>query len=357
MRQGGGIAGFRSVDNITHSLIGLTLSNAGLRRGGRGTTAALLIASNIPDIEIAATLTGGRVAYLAAHRGPTHGPLGLLLGVGVAAIVWLAQRWRGRPREATASFAALTAVATLGVIVHIAMDFATSYGTRVLSPFVGTWFGVDWMPIVDFYLLVALAAGLIASAVRPAHRARIAAVVLLLAAGDYAFRAWAHAAALGVATERQAAALQSATVARPGVIFHYLNRSSPAALPAALPTLGSPFRWRLITRAPGGFQVCEIDLLSPRETTDAMLFSDDASPLVAHAASARLAGVFLDFSRFPAAETVHHRSGDVTVHWYDLRFAREVEGAGDGRRATSPFAVWVRLSPSGVVVGQGLGPG
>jgi membrane-bound metal-dependent hydrolase YbcI (DUF457 family) len=178
------------VDNITHSLFALTLANAGFRRAGRGATAALLVASNIPDIEILTAFTGGRVSYLAAHRGPTHGPLGLLLGLAAAGGVWLAGRAIGRRRRnaaehpPAASFPALAAAGLVGVVGHVAMDFATSYGTRVLSPFRNTWYGVDWMPIVDFYLWAVLAAFLAAAAMRPAIRQRLAFAALLVTAGD-----------------------------------------------------------------------------------------------------------------------------------------------------------------------------
>jgi membrane-bound metal-dependent hydrolase YbcI (DUF457 family) len=343
------------VDNITHSLFALTLASVGLRRAGRGSTAALLIASNIPDIEVLTTLTGGRVAYLAVHRGPTHGPLGLGLAVATAAGVWLVMR-TFRRGERSATFLSLLAVSTIGFLGHIAMDLATSYGTRVLSPFRGTWYGVDWMPIIDVYLWVILAAGVAAGLRRPAWRARAAAVALLLMAGDYAVRAGAHEIALRDAVSLQEAALPGSAV-RVDRGFHYLDGGDPAALPAALPTLVSPFKWRLIVRAPEGFRVEEIDLLAGRQPADVITFPDDRGGAVARAEAAALARVFLDFSRFPAAEALPHPNGDVTVHWYDLRFAQHQDEPGDLRRHTSPFGVWVRVSKAGEIVAQGLGPG
>src|SRR5215510_6068186 len=87
------------VDNLTHTLFGLTLSRTPLGRAGRGVTAALVIASNVPDIDIVTTLRG-TAAYLQWHRGPTHGPLGVVvLGLLTAALVRGFQRIRiGGPR-------------------------------------------------------------------------------------------------------------------------------------------------------------------------------------------------------------------------------------------------------------------
>jgi membrane-bound metal-dependent hydrolase YbcI (DUF457 family) len=343
------------VDNITHSLFAATLANAGLRRAGRGTTAALIIASNIPDIEIVTAFTDGRVAYLAAHRGPTHGPLALALAVATAGVVWLAQRIRGR-RDGAASVPALLAASVIGVVGHVAMDLATSYGTRVLSPFTETWYGVDWMPIVDIYLWGVLAGLLVAGIARPERRRRLAIAALVLTASDYALRAGAHQLALREAATVEACAVPGSS---PGthLAFRYRGTDEPASLPAALPTIGSPFRWRLITRLPTGFAVREFDLLGRREAGDPIVFPDDRSPTVMRAALAPVARTFLAFSRYPSAEAMRHRNGDVTVHWYDMRFAQRVLAPADGRAHTSPFGAWVRLSPTGSIVGQGLGPG
>src|SRR5262245_12326276 len=89
------------MDNVTHSLFGATLARTPLGRAGRGTTAALVLASNAPDIDIVTT-AGGALKYLEWHRGPTHGPLGVVgLGVVTAAIVYSAMRLRDRASSGT----------------------------------------------------------------------------------------------------------------------------------------------------------------------------------------------------------------------------------------------------------------
>jgi inner membrane protein len=362
------------VDNLTHTLLALTIGRAGLERLGAGATATLVVASNIPDIEVLTRLNGDRLAYLAAHRGPTHGPLGLLLGVATAAAVWGVVRWRaGRSAgPPPASLGLLCLVGLLGIVGHVAFDLPTSYGTRLLSPWSGAWFGTDWMPIVDVYLLAGLIAAQWIGWQRPSLRRAAALLLLALVPLDVMGRAVLHQRALDLALQRHVQ-WSGERVPRPSTFFRYAGPERPAALPAAIPTIRSPFHWRLITKAPGGFAVSEVNLLSeadrtppalpgsnapPRDVEGLIWFPDDRGPLVERAAGARFATVFLQFSRFPAAEIRPNRNGDVTVHWYDLRFAARIAPRGeDRRRHTSPFGAWVRLSPSGAVVAQLLGPG
>jgi len=75
------------LDNLTHSLFGWTIARAGLGRRVPHATATLIVASNLPDIDIVAGLRDG-IDYLAVHRGPTHGPLGVVgLGLLTATVV------------------------------------------------------------------------------------------------------------------------------------------------------------------------------------------------------------------------------------------------------------------------------
>ncbi len=150
------------MDNVTHTLFALTLARTRLGRAGRGTTTALVLASNAPDIDIVTT-AGGALNYLHWHRGPTHGPLGIIgLGLVTAGLVVGGRRiFDKRKAEPGASYAQLAVVCIVGVLLHVLMDLPTSYGTRPLSPFGWHWYAEDWMPIIDLYLLTALAAGLL----------------------------------------------------------------------------------------------------------------------------------------------------------------------------------------------------
>ena len=139
------------MDNLTHTLFALTLGRTPLGRAGRGTTAALVLASNAPDIDIVTAVRGG-AAYLRWHRGPdARSARNRRAWPRVtAAIVWAIQRCIDRrtdppDEEPSASFGRCCCrrVDALGVLCHVLMDFPTSYGTRLLSPFDWHWFAVD----------------------------------------------------------------------------------------------------------------------------------------------------------------------------------------------------------------------
>ena len=59
------------MDNITHTLTGVVLSRVGLNRWYARSALVLMLAANIPDIDIV-TAVRGALPYFIAHRGYTH---------------------------------------------------------------------------------------------------------------------------------------------------------------------------------------------------------------------------------------------------------------------------------------------
>jgi inner membrane protein len=366
-----------SVDNVTHTLVGVTLARTPLGRAGRGTMAALILASNAPDVDIVTT-AGGAVSYLRWHRGPTHGPLGVLgLGVLSAVIVWTwlrtAHRRPDANRTADASLAMLCAVAIIGAFVHVLMDVPTSYGVRLFSPFDWHWVGADWMPIVDVYLLLALAIGLIFGRGSAAAGRRNAAIVLALMAANYGVRAAAHQRALAAAPRVFGARLPRAC--DPGApLAPAIGRwpregvKTTSDVPgrrclvelAAMPSFLSPFDWRLIARMSNAYELEDISLLDARLTGEAgtwrvTLRPNVWTPLADAAAATPAAQVYLGFSRFPESRTYVDRAGGSVVRFNDMRFAGTVFAIGQPGRRAEPFTLTVQLLPNGRVLGASLG--
>jgi membrane-bound metal-dependent hydrolase YbcI (DUF457 family) len=367
------------VDNLTHTLFGLTLGRTPLGRAGRGTTAALLVSSNAPDIDIV-TAAGGGVSYLHWHRGPTHGLLGIVgLGVLTAGLVWLWQRVRdrGADQSGRAPFGTLVSISIVGVLLHVLMDLPTSYGTRLLSPFDWHWFAVDWIPIVDVYLLAALAIGLLFGTVSEASRRRNAAIALALMAANYGLRAVAHHDALvlaprvlGPLVPAKCAPEESAALIDAWPSRAVTGSGSPGTRClveiAAMPTLVSPFRWRVIVRLPNAYQIHEIDVLDARIRSTASpsaapwrattRIPNNWTPAVMQAAGSQLGRVFLGFSRFPSARALVDPAGTATVRFSDVRFAGGLLTLAQRPARPDPFTAVIRVGPDGQILDERLAP-
>ena len=373
------------MDNLTHSLFGITLARTPLSRAGRGTTAALLLASNAPDSDILAT-AGGAVKYLQWHRGMTHGPLGIVgLGVVAAGLVWTGrriydQRWPpARPgngdADHDASFGMLVVVSIAGVLLHVLMDVPTSYGTRLLSPFDWHWFAVDWMPIVDIYLLMALGIGLLGRPT-PSQRRAKAAFVLLLMATNYGVRFVAHRQALEVAPRLFGPTLPlpcDPPASSTPLVGSWPRPAAPSSPPpgkrclveiAAMPSFTSPFTWRIIAQMSNAYEIRDIDLLDrryrePEIGSDVpwrltLRYPNVWTPVVVKAATTPVGQAFLGFSRFPAARSAVDSHGDTTVRWTDMRFAGGPLGLDQPGPRSNLFTAAVRIGADGRVLDESL---
>ena len=387
------------MDNVTHTLFALTLARTRLGRGGRGTTPALVVASNAPDIDIVATLGGG-ANYLAWHRGPTHGLIGIVgLGLVTAGLVWIGRRvldsmrpeperrplgiepgdgrsWDARSggpmrlnldRSADAPFTTLLLASLVGVLAHILMDLPTSYGTRLLSPFSWRWYAADLLPIVDIYLWIVLAAGLVLGRRSADAGRRWAATALVFMAVNYGGRAIAHQQALNLADRLFGATLPppcdslasgSLVEAWPRTVASRGAGAPCTADTAALPIFLSPFQWRVIRRLPDAYWVYDVDILdrapsSARSGGRGVMMANLWTPDVLEAATTRTVQAFLGFSRFPAAAVSFDPGRITTVRFTDLRFA-VIDLDRDVRRP-APFTLTVRFGPDHQILQERLG--
>jgi membrane-bound metal-dependent hydrolase YbcI (DUF457 family) len=371
------VHGTANVDNLTHSLFGIAVSRT-LASSGRGTTATFVLASNAPDVDIIAA-AGGALSYLQWHRGPTHGPLGVVtLGLAAAAIVWVCRSTVDRNNASRyRSFAGLGLVGILGALGHVLMDIPTSYGTRILSPFDWHWYAIDLMPIIDVYLLVVLAAGLLVGHRSAVLRRRSAGAALVLMLANYGVRAYAHARAIEAAPEAFARQLPAPCDGRyseangsrawpidrwpTGSVQPDIGQSCLVEI-AAVPEFGSPLRWRVLAQLSDAYEITSIGLFQrgarPEEPAKRrpLRVPNRWTPAAIRAAGTEVGQRFLGFSRFPAVRTTPGEH-ETIVQWDDMRFRRRIGGdLRDGRSGTGLFTATVRLDPRGHVTGQELGP-
>lgn len=209
------------MDNLTHSLVGALLGQAGLKRKTALAMPTLIIAANIPDIDAACFLWLKGAEHLGFRRGITHGPLAMLI---LPVLLWAAMlgwdKWRRRRNvdRPPVHKGWLLALAFIGCLSHPAFDWLNVYGIRLLEPFSSQWFYGDSLFIIDLWLWIGMGAALWVSLraerQRRAHWPRPATLAVVVAAA-YIF---ANGVLTGFAERRVADALAAAGVSQPYVV-------------------------------------------------------------------------------------------------------------------------------------------
>lgn len=154
------------MDNLTHSLVGAVLGQAGLKKTTGLAMPALVIGANLPDVDAACFFWLHGTEHLAFRRGITHGPPALLLlPMVLAGILWAFDRWqtkRGTRPEGRlpVRFGWLLALSFIACLTHPAMDWLNVYGIRLLEPFSHQWFYGDTLFIIDPWLWAMLIAAI-----------------------------------------------------------------------------------------------------------------------------------------------------------------------------------------------------
>ncbi|QZD88450.1 metal-dependent hydrolase [Qipengyuania psychrotolerans] len=146
------------MDNLTHSLVGALIGQAGLKKKTGLAMPALIIGANLPDIDAACLFWLEGVQHLGFRRGITHGPPALvLLPLILAGLLYGFDRWQAkrgkRPaRRLPVSFKWLFLLSFIGCLTHPALDWLNVYGIRLLEPFSDKWFYGDTLFIIDIWL-------------------------------------------------------------------------------------------------------------------------------------------------------------------------------------------------------------
>ncbi len=317
------------MDNITHTLTGLAISQAGFNRKTRYATLAIVIGANLPDIDMVSRF-GGNVDYLEYHRGITHSIIGVtVLGALLAGIVYLLGK-RARPTKAGPPINGLWLLLGCWVATssHLLLDFTNAYGVRPFLPFNGHWYAWDIEPIIDPLLWLVLIAGLALPALFRLISEEVGArktgyqggaiFALCAVVALWGLRDFSHSRALNM--------LNSMTY-----------RQAIPQRASAFPGFTNPFDWTGVVETPQAFYVLPVDVLSEGlDAQDARVFHKPApSPALEAAMATRTARVFMDFARYPWPQVVSNENG-VTVTIRDLRFQ-------SARMQRGGFAIRIQL--------------
>ncbi|MBL8233222.1 MAG: metal-dependent hydrolase [Bryobacterales bacterium] len=295
------------MDNLTHSLVGLMMSRAGLREWCPRATAILLVAANLPDADLV-TRIGGPLDYLDHHRGISHSLiLSPVVGLASAAIVRMFTRgpW---------SWVRSSLCGWLGVLSHLLLDWTNVYGIRLLLPFAPDWLRLDSTFIVDIFLWAVLflaVAGpalsrLVSSEIgaKPGKgRASAIAVLSFVLMYDYA-RVMLHTRAVNT-------------------LDSHLYAGAASKRVTAIPGLLNPFAWTGVVETERYMSVHSINLLMPFDPSAGKLYyHPQPSPAIEAARNHETMRRFLQFSQLPLWQVtpLDRPEGAMKVSVVDMRF-------------------------------------
>lgn len=289
------------MDNICHTLVGAAFGEAGLKRQTRLGSATLMIAANLPDVDV--LVFASDLPAVAFRRGWTHGILAqTLLPIALtAAMIGVARVFPSRADDQPVRTRGLLLLSYVGVLSHVALDLLNNYGVRLLMPFSNRWFYGDAVFIVDPWLWLILGVG------------------IWLARGRGITIAAQHALTLAVVYI--AAMCMNARIARNVVLDEWraTRGGDPVSLMAG-PVPVTPFRRQVIVDGGLDYETGTLDMVSRRLTFDAVILKNDTDSRVSRAREAPHIRAFLVWSRFPVW-TIEETSDGTRVSVTDLRFA------------------------------------
>jgi inner membrane protein len=294
------------MDNLCHTLVGAAIGEAGLKSRTRFGNPALMIASNLPDLDVLVFATG--VPAASFRRGWTHGVLAqALLPIAFTGFLLLWDRWRPQANAngPAARAGALLLISYLGVLSHVFLDYLNNYGVRLLMPFSNRWFYGDTLFIVDLWIWLALGLGIYFSRrrlqTRPARRALTAVSVYIVVM------------------------LVSAEAARRIVLDDWVgvHGSAPKALMVG-PLPVTPLSKVIIVDAGDHFETGTFSWFEPHVRYDvAPLPNRMNDPVVNRARRNERIAALLRWSRFPYFDVTPAPEGTL-VTFTDLRFGARV---------------------------------
>jgi inner membrane protein len=147
------------MDNLTHSLVGLTAAKAGLEKLSPGATALCVLAANAPDADIIVLAFGDRWTFLQHHRGITHAIIGVLVLAVVLPLIFhlVDLTWsRFRQQPPKTKLKGLLLASLIVSATHPLMDWTNNYGIRLFLPWSPKWSYGDLVFIVDPYMWLVL---------------------------------------------------------------------------------------------------------------------------------------------------------------------------------------------------------
>ena len=364
------------MDNLTHSLIGLTAAKAGLEKLSPGATVLCVLAANAPDADIITGILGDRWIYLRHHRGITHSIVGALaIAIALPLIFYASDLLiaRIRRRPPSVKLIGLLLASLVATATHPFMDWTNNYGLRPFLPWSSQWFYGDFLFVIDpaLWLTLGGAAFLLTSHNKkklavwlllggvltflvffgPTSRGGLAnptllrvvwimaLVVLVILFWREAGKRWKHRLAIAafviVSVYMSGLYLLHRTAlkqARREAAMISVDNSEQVLDVAAMPILANPFNWLCVVETDRAAYKFSLSLADSRGRRNEVRYDRPEvldPPPMAQANSDRRTTFFMEFARFPVARIVGEDCTTRTlVQFADLRYTEPGENRG-----------------------------
>jgi inner membrane protein len=341
------------LEPITHFLTGACMGRAGLNRKTALATLTLTLSAEAPDLDVPFGMLKGPAFNFAHHRGFTHSfmgvPLDAVVVVGFVYLIWRLRKRKTNDPNLPPRWGWLFLFACLGGLSHILLDFTNNYGVRPFWPFSEKWYSWDIVFIVEPVMLFFFVLGLVVPSLfglidkeigarRRGPRGRVAATLALLGVVlMWGVRDYEHRRAVNALAARDYDGVDPLRV-------------------SAYPKFLDPFHWDGVVATPDFFALAPVNSLGPDVDPDDTLeirYKPEETPATLAAKNSYLGRVFLDWAKYPVAETevLQPPEQGYIVHLQDLRYVR-IPNAVRGRRGRRPLAAAIKLDKNLRVVGD-----
>ena len=297
------------MDNLTHTLTGVLLARAGVRRLTPRATWISIAAANIPDIDIVVGPWG--IDYLNYHRHLTHSFIAVPFMALLALLIVEGITRIARPKAERLPWFRAWVAATIVASSHPLLDLTNAYGVRAFLPFSDGWVGWDIFFIIEPWLWAALLLAVLAPAA-----AGLVDREMGLKSARGAKAAWAGLVVL-VSFGGLKAVLHERAVE---TLDAHLYDGAPALRVAAFPMALNPWLWSAYVETEAYHQVFEMDLgVSFDPGTGKKYFKPPASQALRAAREHPLAKDFLRFALYNVT-TVFPTPEGHRIEMADVRF-------------------------------------
>ncbi len=318
-----------AVDTITQGILGAVTAQLGFRqRIGRDATWVAAFAATVPDWDVFVSpflsLTGAEVdefTRVVIHRGLSHSLFMVpILSLPIAFVWWWFRRRAANNHTQDPTlrkpFWLLYACVFVAVLSAPLLDWCTSYGTQLLSPFTNARYTIDAIAIVDIiYTPLLILTLLICYLTR--KFARGSAVKATLAIGWIGFALSVGYIAAGRVAHDLAVTKAIAAYEKPETVIRA----------DAFPALGTIFLWRTVVETEDGWITMRIHHFSdaPSETLQHKQAPKTDNQWVAKARKLRQVQIYYWFTGNRMRSDYTQQSGNHIITFHDMRYAHPLD--------------------------------